>query len=91
MAIALQPAWLLGCSAQLWFQCCGPAGAVAVAWHVASFYWITCLPATCLPAAGSFQVVLDGGKETARRFDPQAKYVFGFVHHGLYPLGEHSK
>ena len=47
------------------------------------------LPSHCLPpGAGSLQVVLDGGKETAQRFDPQGRYVFGFVHHGLYPLGE---
>lgn len=39
-------------------------------------------------AAGSFEVVLDGGKDTAQQFDPQRRYVFGFVHHGLYPLGE---
>jgi hypothetical protein len=45
-------------------------------------------PAPFGPApAGSFQVVLHGGKQAAAQFDPNQRYVFGFVHHGLYPLG----
>lgn len=55
-------------------------------------------PGTVPPAytiAGSYEVVLDGGKDAAAAgkdaaaaFDSQRRYVFGFVHHGLYPLGE---
>ncbi|PRW56972.1 Diacylglycerol O-acyltransferase 1 [Chlorella sorokiniana] len=41
-----------------------------------------------LPAwLGSCEVVLDGGKSAAEAFDPQQRYIFGFQHHGLYPLG----
>lgn len=33
---------------------------------------------------GSFDVVRDAPVEA---FDPSKKFVFGYVHHGLYPLG----
>lgn len=37
--------------------------------------------------SGSLGVELHGGKASAELFDVQKKYVFGFHHHGLYPLG----
>lgn len=41
-----------------------------------------------LPAwLGSFSVVLDGGKATTTQFEGPRRFVFGFVHHGLYPVG----
>lgn len=46
-----------------------------------------CLPPS-LPSPGSCEVVLDGGKAAAEAFDPKQRYIFGFIHHGLYPLGE---
>jgi hypothetical protein len=33
---------------------------------------------------GSFEVIRDGKQE----LDPKQKYIFGYCHHGLYPLGE---
>ena len=30
---------------------------------------------------------MHGGKAAAAAFDPAKRYCFGFVHHGLYPLG----
>jgi 2-acylglycerol O-acyltransferase 2 len=32
-------------------------------------------------------VALDGGPAAAQQFDLRSRHVFGFVHHGLYPLG----
>lgn len=32
-------------------------------------------------------MALDGGPAAAQQFDPRSRHVFGFVHHGLYPLG----
>lgn len=53
----------------------------------ASLVWKSkCLPCVALPA-GSFSVVLDGGKATTTQFEGPGRFVFGFVHHGLYPVG----
>ena len=33
-------------------------------------------------------MVMDCKGDPAKEFDPAGKFVFGYVHHGLYPLGE---
>lgn len=48
--------------------------------------WMGAALESALPSwLGSFQVVRDAPVES---FLPGRKYIFGYVHHGLYPLGE---
>ncbi|GAB4819039.1 hypothetical protein N2152v2_006085 [Parachlorella kessleri] len=46
--------------------------------------WVGRALESALPAwLGSFEVV----REAKEPFDPMKRYIFGYIHHGLYPLG----
>ncbi len=47
--------------------------------------WVGRALESALPAwLGSFEVV----REAKEPFDPKKRYIFGYIHHGLYPLGK---